>query len=80
MDNELPEIESDVCMDIDEDDDDMDDDDDRRRRVYRPRPLPHFLAVAEGIPHPSNIEVPLDRRTFTSRHNMNMKFTDCDDR
>lgn len=69
-------------MDIDDEDDDMDDDDDedRKRRVYRPRALPHFLAVGESIAHPSNIEVPLDRRTFTSRHNMNMKFTDCDDR
>ena len=42
--------------------------------------LTHLIAVAEPIPHPSNIEVPLDKRTFTSRHNMNMKFTDCDDR
>ena len=80
---DLPEMDSDVCMDIDEDDediDDMDDEDSGKRRVFRPIPLPHFLAVAEGIHHPSNIEVPLDRRTFTSRHNMNMKFTHCDDR
>ena len=44
------------------------------------RGLTHLIAVAEPIPHPSNIEIPLDKRTFTSRHNMNMKFTDCDDR
>ncbi|XP_052275193.1 hypoxia-inducible factor 1-alpha-like isoform X2 [Dreissena polymorpha] len=48
--------------------------------VYRPQGVPHFLATAEAIPHPSNIEVPLDRRTFTSRHSMNMRFTDCDER
>ena len=42
--------------------------------------LTHLIAIAEPIPHPSNIEIPLDKRTFTSRHNMNMKFTDCDDR
>ncbi|XP_052766769.1 hypoxia-inducible factor 1-alpha-like isoform X2 [Mya arenaria] len=49
-------------------------------RPFKPHPMPHFLAIAEGIHHPANIEVPLDRRTFISRHSMNMKFTDCDDR
>ena len=46
----------------------------------KPKSLPHVLAICETIPHPSNIEVPLDGNTFTSRHNMNMKFTDCDER
>ena len=45
-----------------------------------PVSLPHVIAVGETIPHPSNIETPLDHRTFTSRHSMNMKFTDVDDR
>nr|WNN25249.1 hypoxia-inducible factor 1 [Glottidia pyramidata] len=36
--------------------------------------------IGEPIPHPSNIEVPLDSRTFLSRHSMDMKYTFCDDR
>ena len=39
-----------------------------------------LLLVGEPIPHPSNIEVPLDTQTFLSRHSMDMKFTYCDDR
>ncbi|KAL5007977.1 hypothetical protein ScPMuIL_013558 [Solemya velum] len=39
-----------------------------------------LLAIAEPIPHPSNIESPLDSRTFLSRHSMDMKFTYCDER
>ena len=73
-------LENDVRLVSDDDTDDCDDDNDTRVRVFRPQPLPHFIAIGEAIPHPSNIEVPLDRRTFTSRHSMNMKFTDCDDR
>ncbi|XP_048259127.1 hypoxia-inducible factor 1-alpha-like isoform X3 [Haliotis rufescens] len=41
---------------------------------------PYLLAVGEPIPHPANIEVPLDSSTFLSKHNMNMTFTYCDDR
>ncbi|KAJ8308811.1 hypothetical protein KUTeg_013685 [Tegillarca granosa] len=41
---------------------------------------PFLAAVGEPIPHPSNIEVPLDSKTFLSRHNMDMKFTFCDER
>ena len=41
----------------------------------------HYLAlVGEPIPHPSNIEVMLDSKTFLSRHSMDMKFTYCDER
>lgn len=39
-----------------------------------------LMVVAEPIPHPANIEVPLDSRTFLSRHSLNMKFTYCDER
>jgi hypoxia-inducible factor 1 alpha len=39
-----------------------------------------LMVIAEPIPHPSNIEAPLDSRTFLSRHSLNMKFTYCDDR
>lgn len=42
--------------------------------------LPCIMLVAEPIPHPSNIEAPLDGSTFLSRHNMDMTFTYCDDR
>ncbi|XP_064603399.1 LOW QUALITY PROTEIN: hypoxia-inducible factor 1-alpha-like [Liolophura sinensis] len=40
----------------------------------------YLLAIGEPIPHPSNIEFPLDSKTFLTRHNMDMKFTFCDDR
>ena len=39
-----------------------------------------LIVIAEPIPHPSNIEVPLDSSTFLSTHNMSMKFTYCDPR
>ncbi|KAL3873009.1 hypothetical protein ACJMK2_036172 [Sinanodonta woodiana] len=41
---------------------------------------PYLVVVGEPIPHPSNIEIPLDCKTFLSRHSMDMKFTDCDER
>ncbi|KAK6635911.1 hypothetical protein RUM44_001165 [Polyplax serrata] len=41
----------------------------------------HFLiAIGEPIPHPSNIEIPLDKQTFLSKHSLNMKFTYADDK
>lgn len=39
-----------------------------------------FLTIGEPIPHPSNIEVPLGKQTFLSRHSLDMKFTYVDDR
>ncbi|XP_045163490.1 hypoxia-inducible factor 1-alpha-like isoform X2 [Mercenaria mercenaria] len=79
-DTEVPEDnENDITM-KEEDEEEYDSDDSDRVRPYRPQPLPHFLAIGEAIHHPSNIEVPLDKRTFISRHSMNMKFTDCDER
>ena len=39
-----------------------------------------MVVIGEPIPHPSNIEVPLDSATFLSKHSMDMKFTYCDDR
>lgn len=36
--------------------------------------------MCEPIQHPSNIDIPLDSKTFLSRHSMDMKFTYCDDR
>ncbi|XP_071961738.1 uncharacterized protein [Antedon mediterranea] len=40
----------------------------------------YLVVVACPIPHPSNIEHPLDSKTFVSRHNLDMTFTDCDER
>ena len=43
-------------------------------------PQRYLVLIAEPIPHPSNIEVTLDSKTFLSRHAMDMKFTYCDER
>ena len=32
------------------------------------------------IPHPSNIEIPLGRHTFLSKHSLSMKFTYADEK
>lgn len=32
------------------------------------------------IPHPSNIEIPLGRHTFLSKHTLSMKFTYADEK
>lgn len=39
-----------------------------------------FIGIARLIPHPSNIEVPLDSKTFLSKHSLNMKFAYVDDK
>ncbi|KAG7275433.1 hypothetical protein CRUP_033166 [Coryphaenoides rupestris] len=41
---------------------------------------PYLVLICDPIPHPSNIEVPLDTKTFLSRHTLDMKFTYCDER
>ena len=41
---------------------------------------PYLLAIGEPIPHPANIEIPMDNNTFLSKHDMNMRFTYCDER
>ncbi|XP_077468730.1 endothelial PAS domain-containing protein 1b isoform X1 [Stigmatopora argus] len=38
------------------------------------------VLLCQPIPHPTNIDAPLDSRTFLSRHSMDMKFTYCDER
>ena len=43
-------------------------------------PIKVMAIVCSPVPHPSNIETPLDSKTFLSRHNMSMKFTYVDDR
>ncbi|XP_074104966.1 HIF-1 transcription factor component sima isoform X1 [Cotesia typhae] len=39
-----------------------------------------LVMVGCPIPHPSNIEIPLGRQTFLSKHNLSMKFTYVDER
>ncbi|XP_031785167.1 hypoxia-inducible factor 1-alpha isoform X2 [Nasonia vitripennis] len=39
-----------------------------------------LVVVASPVPHPSNIEIPLGKYTFLSKHNLNMKFTYADDK
>ena len=41
---------------------------------------PYLILIGEPIPLPSNIEIPLDGKTFLTRHNMDMTFTYCDER
>ncbi|KAK3853489.1 hypothetical protein Pcinc_039978 [Petrolisthes cinctipes] len=38
-----------------------------------------LVALATPVPHPSNIEFPLNKQTFVSRHSLDMKFTYVDD-
>ncbi|KAG7268952.1 hypothetical protein CRUP_008607 [Coryphaenoides rupestris] len=45
---------------------------------YTEPPLTCAVLMCEPIPHPSNIDTPLDSKTFLSRHGMDMKFTYCD--
>ncbi|KAM9708173.1 hypoxia inducible factor 1 subunit alpha a [Menidia menidia] len=47
---------------------------------HQEAPVPYLVLICDPIPHPSNIEVPLDTKTFLSRHTMDMKFTYCDER
>uniref|UniRef100_A0A3B5M615 Uncharacterized protein n=1 Tax=Xiphophorus couchianus TaxID=32473 RepID=A0A3B5M615_9TELE len=47
---------------------------------YKEPPLTCAILMCEPIPHPSNIDAPLDSRTFLSRHSMDMKFTYCDEK
>uniref|UniRef100_W5NAL6 Hypoxia inducible factor 1 subunit alpha, like n=1 Tax=Lepisosteus oculatus TaxID=7918 RepID=W5NAL6_LEPOC len=45
-----------------------------------PQPLTFLTLLCEPIPHPSNVEFPLDSSTFLSRHSLDLKFTHCDGR
>lgn len=41
----------------------------------------HFLVlIADSIPHPSNIEMPLDSYTFLTKHSLDMKYTYVDEK
>lgn len=43
-------------------------------------PLTCITMLCAPIPHPSNVDTPLDSKTFMSRHSMDMKFIYCDER
>uniref|UniRef100_A0A2K5RHL2 Hypoxia-inducible factor 1-alpha n=1 Tax=Cebus imitator TaxID=2715852 RepID=A0A2K5RHL2_CEBIM len=43
-------------------------------------PMTCLVLICEPIPHPSNIEIPLDSKTSLSRHSLDMKFSYCDER
>lgn len=47
---------------------------------FKEPPVTYLVLICEPIPHPSNIEVPLDSKTFLSRHTLDMKFSYCDER
>ncbi|XP_026514569.1 hypoxia-inducible factor 3-alpha [Terrapene carolina triunguis] len=47
---------------------------------YAEPPLRCLVLICEAIPHPANIETPLDSSAFLSQHSMDMKFTYCDER
>ncbi|XP_076855841.1 endothelial PAS domain-containing protein 1 [Brachyhypopomus gauderio] len=43
-------------------------------------PVTCVVMLCEPIPHPPSMDMPLDSKTFMSRHSMDMKFTYCDER
>lgn len=47
---------------------------------FKEPPLTCVVMLCEPVPHPSNIDTPLDSKTYLSRHSMDMKFTYLDDR
>ncbi|XP_064483845.1 hypoxia-inducible factor 1-alpha-like isoform X2 [Ornithodoros turicata] len=57
-----------------------DDVEEAERPQQEKRSCRYLVCVARPIPHPANIEVPLDSRTFLSRHNPSMRFTHVDER
>ncbi|XP_046402265.1 endothelial PAS domain-containing protein 1-like isoform X2 [Ischnura elegans] len=54
-------------------------DKDKQNGVGNPQ-QPCLVAIGEPIPHPSNIEIPLGKQTFLSKHSLDMKFTYADER
>lgn len=39
-----------------------------------------FVAVGRPLPHPANIEIPLDCSTFLTKHTLDMRFSYVDDK
>lgn len=49
--------------------------------MFNDSPTQIFLSIAEPIPHPSNIEIPLYKQSkiFFSKHSLDMKYLFADD-
>uniref|UniRef100_A0A8D0HFM7 Endothelial PAS domain protein 1 n=1 Tax=Sphenodon punctatus TaxID=8508 RepID=A0A8D0HFM7_SPHPU len=47
---------------------------------YKDPLLTCLIIMCEPIQHPASVDIPLDSKTFLSRHSMDMKFTYCDDK
>ena len=60
--------------------DERDDGDNEDKVSGEKEPNAFLVIVASPVPHPSNIEIPLGKYTFLSKHNLNMKFTYADDK
>ncbi|KAK3554474.1 hypothetical protein QTP70_023482, partial [Hemibagrus guttatus] len=52
----------------------------RGTREESSTPVSYLVLICEPIPHPANIEVLLDSRTFLSKHSLDMRFSYCDER
>lgn len=66
------------CIKAEENSDDSKDADIIREN--KPKKFGSLIAIGRPIPHPSNIEIPLDSKTFLSKHNLDMKFTYVDEK
>ena len=40
----------------------------------------YLIMIGDPIPHPSNIETPIDEFTFLTKHSLDMKYTYVDDK
>lgn len=70
-----------VFQDEDEDSTTTTNDDASTAAAQVKTPTSHFLVlIADPIPHPSNIEMPLDDYTFLTKHSLDMKYTYVDDK
>ncbi|XP_015440217.1 PREDICTED: protein similar isoform X1 [Dufourea novaeangliae] len=70
------------AMETDEEDrktEKEEDDDEEDERMERDTGA-SLVLVGCPIPHPSNIEIPLGRHTFLSKHSLSMKFTYADEK
>jgi hypothetical protein len=68
-----------TCKAVKKDDDEDENPQDLSSETSQ-QPQRCLVAIGEPIPHPSNIEIPLDKQTFLSKHNLDMKFTYADDK
>lgn len=56
-------------------------DDFKLKKVVNDLPSQIFVSIAEPIPHPANIEIPLYKKSkiFFSKHSLDMKYIIADD-